>query len=114
VGPACVGTAYVGVRHWAEARVRHEEPVMRTTLLGFSLGMIMIGAIMAWAVTVEFAGFDINRAGVIIVMTGMALAGLSFIPTRTRRRVETSHDVLGEDGQVAHEHDVVVEENGPA
>lgn len=45
---------------------------MRTTGLGFSIFLIASGAVMAWAVSVEAEGFDINMIGLILFFVGIA------------------------------------------
>ena len=38
---------------------------MDSSIIGLSLVIITIGAVLAWAVDIEVTGFDINVAGVI-------------------------------------------------
>ena len=47
--------------------------------LGTSLFLIAVGAILAFAVTVEADGFDINTIGVILMIVGVLGAILSAI-----------------------------------
>lgn len=43
----------------------------RTGGIGASLLLIAVGAIMAWAVTTDVDGFNINTAGVILLVIGI-------------------------------------------
>ncbi|MGY6500098.1 MAG: hypothetical protein ACXIVQ_04245 [Acidimicrobiales bacterium] len=43
---------------------------MRAGSIGGSIVLIAIGAVMAYAVTVETEGFNINTAGVILMIVG--------------------------------------------
>lgn len=43
---------------------------MRSGSIGVSVLLIAVGAIMAYAVTVETEGFNINTAGVILMVVG--------------------------------------------
>ncbi len=48
--------------------------------ISFSILLIAVGAILAWAVTAEVAGIDIQVAGVILVIVGVVglIASLIF------------------------------------
>jgi hypothetical protein len=43
---------------------------MRTGSIGGSILLIAVGAVMAYAVTVDTEGFNINTAGVILMVVG--------------------------------------------
>lgn len=45
---------------------------MRTTGLGFSIFLIAVGAVMAWAVSVEAEGVNVNTVGLILFFVGLA------------------------------------------
>ena len=45
--------------------------MVRAGGIGASLLLIAVGAIMAWAVTTEVEGFNINTAGVILLVIGI-------------------------------------------
>ena len=69
------------------------------TTLGGSLFLIAVGAILAFAVSVEADGFDINMIGVILMIVGCIGLLASFLleqPYGFRRRtiVERRDDVL--------------------
>jgi hypothetical protein len=61
--------------------------------IGFSLFLIALGAVLAWAVSAEVAGIDIKIVGVILMVVGFAGAALSllfwssFAPFPRRREV---------------------------
>ena len=52
--------------------------------ISFSILLIAVGAILAWAVTAEVAGIDIQVAGVILVIVGVVglIASLIFWSSR--------------------------------
>lgn len=67
--------------------------------IGSSIGLIILGAILAFAVTAEIAGIDINIVGFILMLGG--LIGLIFgITTLQRRRAATTTRVVDEDPPV--------------
>lgn len=47
-----------------------EESQMRAGSIGVSVILLAVGAIMAYAVTVDTEGFNINTAGVILMIVG--------------------------------------------
>ena len=62
--------------------------------IGISLLLIAAGAIMKWAITVNNPdGFNINTAGLILLIVGIVglLASVAFM--FTRRRTEVIHQV---------------------
>jgi uncharacterized membrane protein YidH (DUF202 family) len=48
-------------------------------LTGFGVVLVVIGAIMRYAVTVHTSGFNIHTAGVILLWVGIAIAVLGLI-----------------------------------
>lgn len=52
---------------------------MVNTNLGFSLFLVAVGAILAWAVSAEVAGIDIKIVGVILMVVGLAGGALSLL-----------------------------------
>ncbi len=44
---------------------------MRNTGLSSSIGLVALGAILAWAVTFETEGIDINMVGIILFAVGI-------------------------------------------
>ena len=72
----------------------------RTTgggLLGLAVVLLVIGAIMRFAVTVTTSGFNIHKVGDILFVVGIILAIVSIvlIAMGTRRRVTTRTDIQG-------------------
>lgn len=53
--------------------------------IGGSIGLIILGAILAFAVTLEVAGMDIQVIGIILMIGGVV--GLVFGLTMRQRRV---------------------------
>lgn len=70
---------------------------MRTSGLGVSIALIAVGAILAWAVTFDAEGIDLNMVGVILFVVGIIGAVISLIAVLTARTGNVS------------ERDVVVE-----
>lgn len=57
--------------------------------LGASLFLIAVGAILKWAITVHNThGFNINTAGVILMVVGLVGLVAELIYTLTRRRTD--------------------------
>ncbi len=50
---------------------------MRNTGFGLSALLIAAGAVLAWAVTYEAEGIDLDQVGVILFVVGLGLAGLT-------------------------------------
>lgn len=73
---------------------------MGNTNIGFSLFLITLGAILAWAVNAEVAGLDITVVGVILMVVGFAGLALSllfwssFAPFARRNVVVETHEVV--------------------
>jgi len=65
--------------------------------IGGSIGLIVLGAILAFAVTMEIAGIDINIIGVILMLGGAIglVVGLSI-----RRRNSQTTQVIDPDPDV--------------
>jgi multisubunit Na+/H+ antiporter MnhB subunit len=59
---------------------------MKTTGLGLSALLIAAGAILAWAVTYQVEGVDLNQVGIILFIVGLVLAGLTMIAGLAGRR----------------------------
>jgi hypothetical protein len=54
---------------------------MRAGSIGASIILIAVGAVMAYAVTVEAEGFNINTAGVILMVVGAIGLVISLLMT---------------------------------
>lgn len=68
----------------------------RTTGLGLATGLVTVGAILAWAVTYDVEGIDLQQVGVIMFVVGvivgiatliMAAAGQRTVVTRENQSV---------------------------
>jgi protein-S-isoprenylcysteine O-methyltransferase Ste14 len=66
-------------------------------LMGLAVVLVVIGAIMRFAVTVTTSGFNIHKIGDILLVVGIILAILSLVLLimGSRRRVTTRTDVRG-------------------
>jgi Domain of unknown function (DUF6458) len=66
-------------------------------LMGLAVVLIVIGAIMRFAVSVRTSGFNIHKVGDILLLVGIILAILSIglIVMSSRRRVTTRTDIRG-------------------
>lgn len=72
----------------------------RTTgggLIGLAVVLVVIGAIMRFAVTVTTSGFNVHKVGDILLLVGIILAivSIALIAMSSRRRVTTRTDVRG-------------------
>jgi hypothetical protein len=65
--------------------------------IGGSIGLIILGAILAFAVTVEVSGIDLNVIGVILMIGGAI--GLIFGLSMRQRRVASTR-VVEDDPEV--------------
>ena len=66
-----------------------------TGFIGFGLVLVVVGAILRFAVTTHAKGFDINSAGFIAIWAGVAavVIGLVLVLVSSRRR-STLHDEM--------------------
>lgn len=66
-------------------------------LLGLAVVLIVIGAIMRFAVTITTSGFNIHKVGDILLVVGIVLAIVSIIliVIGSRRRVTARTDIRG-------------------
>ena len=66
-------------------------------LLGLSVLLVVVGAILRFAVTVTTSGFNVHKVGDILLLVGIILAVLSvaLIVMGSRRRVTTRTDIRG-------------------
>jgi hypothetical protein len=66
-------------------------------LMGLAVVLVVIGAIMRFAVTVTTSGFNIHKVGDILLVVGILLAVVSLVLLimGSRRRVTTRTDVRG-------------------
>lgn len=64
--------------------------------IGGSIALIILGAILAFAVTLEVSGVNINMVGLILMAGGVI--GLIFGLTMRRRRVGTTRVVEDDPG----------------
>lgn len=89
---------------------------MRNTGLGFSAILIAIGAILAWAVTAQVEGVDLNEVGMILFIVGLALAAITLLASITGRRtvVETDRESLVDGRPVVHRQREVITEQDPS
>jgi hypothetical protein len=75
--------------------------------MGLAVVLIVVGAIMRFAVTVTTSGFNVHKVGDILFVVGIILAILSIalIVMSMRRRVVTRTDIQGTPGgqQRVHE-----------
>jgi beta-lactamase regulating signal transducer with metallopeptidase domain len=66
-------------------------------LMGLAVVLIVIGAILRFAVTVTTSGFNIHKIGDIMLVVGIVLAVVSIVllVMGSRRRVTTRTDIRG-------------------
>jgi membrane-bound ClpP family serine protease len=83
-----------------------------TGLIGLGLVLVVIGAILKFAVTVTTTGFNINAVGVILLVVGICsvLIGGSIFAMGANRRTTTRESVQYTPGgreRVVEHHDVM-------
>lgn len=61
--------------------------VYRASGIGISIVMIAAGAVLAWAVTAEASGVDLNTVGLILFFVGIAGLVISLLVSMTPSRV---------------------------
>ena len=79
-------------------------------LLGFGIVLVVVGAIMRWAVTVNPDGFDVVTAGGILLVVGLvaALAGLLLLILGGRRSITEREQIM----ETPHGRERTVEQEG--
>lgn len=75
--------------------------------IGVSLAFIAIGAILAFALRVDFSGIDIHLVGWILILVGLASMAFTYKYTRPRRRAGR---VVGADPAYGDEPGTIVRE----
>jgi len=72
----------------AAARLKEHIVMVRTSGIGSGIGLIVLGAILAFAVDVNLPGVDDNALGYILMAAGVALIFLTFamVNRATERR----------------------------
>ncbi|KNX36257.1 DUF6458 family protein [Luteipulveratus halotolerans] len=65
--------------------------------MGGGIGLLVFGAILTFAVRFEPKGFDIQTAGVILMIAGIVMIGVNYYGRRRRR---TSITRIADDGTV--------------
>jgi hypothetical protein len=75
--------------------------------IGVSLAFIAVGAILAFALRVDFSGIDIHLVGWILILVGLASLAFTYRYTRPRRRAGR---VVGADPAYGDEPGTVVRE----
>jgi len=66
-----------------------------TGLMGFGLVLVVIGAILDFAVSVNTSGFNVNTVGLILLIVGIVafLSGLIVVVTTSSRHTTLREDV---------------------
>lgn len=69
---------------------------MRNTGLSSSIGLVALGAILAWAVTFETEGIDINMVGVILFAVGILGIVVTLVASSISQRtvIERNREVV--------------------
>ena len=65
---------------------------MRNTGLGTSIGLVAVGAILAWAVTFEMSSIDVNMVGMILFAVGLLGIAVTLAATSTSQRTVIHQD----------------------
>jgi Domain of unknown function (DUF6458) len=69
-------------------------------LLGFGIVLVIVGAILEFAVTAQAKGFSVNTVGMILLIVGIVafLLGLVFMISGGSRRTTITNDVRNTPG----------------
>ncbi len=69
---------------------------MRNTGIGSSIGLVALGAILAWAVSFEVEGIDLNTVGIILFAVGILGIVVILVATATTQRtvIERNREVV--------------------
>ncbi|MDE9365050.1 hypothetical protein PZ938_05470 [Luteipulveratus sp. YIM 133132] len=67
--------------------------------MGAGIGLIVFGAILAFAVKADAKIFDIQTAGVILMVAGIAIVAINYYGRRLRRTTMTEILDVDEDGR---------------
>lgn len=69
---------------------------MRNTGLSSSIGLVALGAILAWAVSYEIEGIDLNTVGIILFAVGILGIVVILVATATTQRtvIERNREVV--------------------
>ena len=65
---------------------------MRNTGLSSSIGLVALGAILAWAVSYEIEGIDLNTVGIILFAVGILGIVVTLVATATNQRTVIEHN----------------------
>ena len=85
---------------------------MRTTGMGLSALLIAAGAILAWAVTYQTEGIDLNQVGVILFVVGIGLGLVTLVTAAagSRTTIESQREsVVGGQPAVEVERETIVD-----
>lgn len=67
--------------------------MQNTTLAGWGIALVVIGAILRWAVSDSLPGISLSIVGIILILAGAVIFALAFVPrrrdTRATRRTQT-------------------------
>lgn len=77
--------------------------MQNSSLAGWGIALVVIGAILKWAVADALRGIDLSTIGLILMVAGVATFALAFIPRGKATRV--THQVRSEDGMVEQRRD---------
>lgn len=89
---------------------------MRNSGLGLSALLIAAGAILAWAVTYQAEGVDLNQVGVILFLVGLGLGAVTLVAAGAGRRttIDTQHEsVLDGQPVVERQRETVTQHEPP-
>ncbi len=88
---------------------------MRTTGFGLSAFLIAAGAILAWAVTYEADGIDLNQVGVILFFVGIGLGIVTFAMAAagTRTTISAQRDAVVDGRPVVQQERETIVEHDP-
>lgn len=89
---------------------------MRSTGLGLSAVLVAAGAVMAWAVTYDAEGVDLNQVGIIVFVVGLALGAINLLTAMVGRRtvVESDRESMVDGRPVVQRQREIITEHDPS
>lgn len=77
--------------------------MQNSSLAGWGITLVVLGAILNWAIADAISGIDLSTIGLILMVAGVATFVLAFVPRGKATRV--THAVRSEDGMVEERRD---------
>lgn len=87
----------------ARTHLKDTTLMQNSSLAGWGIALVVLGAILRWAVADALPGINLAVIGLILIVAGVATFALGFIPRGKATRV--THSVRSDDGMVEQRRD---------